>query len=169
MEQTDGTDFMPPGARRGRTSGIDRALQILDHLQATGRPATAYEIARSVGAPISTVYVLIDEMIGKRLLGRTGNLVWLGPRLFHYGLAYARALDLLGVATEVMEALARAVGETVQICGRDDGRMMVLALAEGPGHFRVTSRVGTRVPLNWTASGRLLAGHLPRPDRKSVV
>ncbi|HEX4262162.1 MAG TPA: helix-turn-helix domain-containing protein, partial [Acetobacteraceae bacterium] len=154
---------MPPGARRGRTSGIDRALQLLDHLQATGRPATAYEIARSVGAPISTVYVLIDEMVGKRVLGRTGNLVWLGPRLFHYGLAYARTLDLLGVATEVMEALARAVGETVQICGRDDGRMMVLAMAEGPCHFRVTSRVGTRVPLNWTASGRLLAGHLPRP------
>jgi hypothetical protein len=69
MEQTDATDFMPPGARRGRTSGIDRALQLLDHLQATGRPATAYEIARSVGAPISTVYVLIDEMVGKRLLG----------------------------------------------------------------------------------------------------
>ena len=43
--------------------------------------------------------------------------------------------------------------------------MVVLQMAEGPGHFRVTSRVGSRVPLNWTASGRLLVGHLPDAER----
>ena len=43
--------------------------------------------------------------------------------------------------------------------------MVVLQMAEGPGHFRVTSRVGSRVPLNWTASGRLLVGHLPDDER----
>ncbi len=153
------------GTPRVRTSGIERALQVLDHLQATGKPATAYEIARKVGAPVSTAYLVIDELVAKRLLERVGNMVWLGPRLFHYGLAYARALDLLGVATQTLEALARFVDETVQLCGRDEGRMVVLAMAEGPGHFRVSSRVGTRVPLNWTASGRLLVGHLPRPER----
>lgn len=156
-------------ARRRRTSGIDRVLQILDHLQATGLAATAYEIARSVGAPLSTVYVLIDELVAKRLLDRVaGNRVWFGPRLFHYGLAYSRALDLLRVATGAMQALAHDLGETVQICSRDDGSMVVLAMAEGPGHFNVTSRVGTRVPLNWTASGRMLVGHLPRADRVAL-
>jgi DNA-binding IclR family transcriptional regulator len=60
------------------------------------------------------------------------------------------------------------VEETVQICGRDGDCMVVLAMAEGPGHFRVTSRVGTRVPLNWTASGRLLAGHLPAEERLAL-
>ncbi|TJW42312.1 MAG: IclR family transcriptional regulator, partial [Mesorhizobium sp.] len=43
--------------RRSRTSGIDRALQILDYLQKQGRPATAYEIAHDIGAPLSTIYV----------------------------------------------------------------------------------------------------------------
>ena len=41
-------------------------------------------------------------------------------------------------------------------------------MADGPGHFRVTSRVGTRVPLNWTASGRLLVGHLPRGEVEAL-
>jgi DNA-binding IclR family transcriptional regulator len=67
-----------------------------------------------------------------------------------------------------MHELCREVGETVQICGRDGDHMVVLAMAEGPGHFRVTSRVGTRVPLNWTASGRLLVGHLPEKERLSI-
>jgi DNA-binding IclR family transcriptional regulator len=64
-----------------------------------------------------------------------------------------------------MHDLCRRVEETVQICGRDGDCMVVLAMADGPGHFRVTSRVGTRVPLSWTASGRLLAGHLPAEER----
>lgn len=155
--------------RRSRTSGIDRALQILDHLQKQGRPATAYEIARAVGAPLSTIYVIVDDLVDKEMLDRMdGGLLWLGPRLYHYGLSYARSLDLLEVAVHEMHQLARHSGETVQICGRDGDNMVVLAMEEGSDHFQVTSRVGTRTPLNWTASGRLLVGHLPEAERLEV-
>src|SRR5271170_3706977 len=113
-------DSLQPGesarGRRVRTSGIDRVLQVLDHLQATGKPATGYDIARSLGAPLSTIYATIDDLVQKRMLARTnGNNVWLGPRLFHYGLAYARSIDLIGSATEEMRALAHEIGQTVQI------------------------------------------------------
>lgn len=157
------------GPRRSRTSAMDRALQILDHLQKEGRPATAYEIARAVHAPLSTVYVIVDDLVEKEMLDRTdGGLLWLGPRLYHYGLTYARSLDLLNVAVHEMHELARGSGETVQICGRDGDDMVVLAMEEGLGHFQVTSRVGTRTPLNWTASGRLLVGHLPEVERLEI-
>lgn len=159
----------PPGPRRSRTSGIDRALQILDHLQKEGRPATAYEIARAVRAPLSTIYVIVDDLVEKELLDRKdGGLLWLGPRLYHYGLSYARSLDLLDVAVHEMHELARGSGETVQICGRDGDNMVVLAMEEGSDHFQVTSRIGTRSPLNWTASGRLLVGHLPETERLEI-
>ncbi len=158
-----------PTPRRSRTSGIDRALQILDHLQKEGRPATAYEIARAVGAPLSTIYVIVDDLVEKEMLDRKdGGLLWLGPRLYHYGLTYARSLDLLDVAVHEMRELARVSGKTVQICGRDGDNMVVLAMEEGSDHFQVTSRVGTRTPLNWTASGRLLVGHLPEAERLEV-
>lgn len=154
-----------PSERRARVSGIDRALQVLDMLQEDGKPASAYAIAKAIGAPLSTVYSIIDDLVDKRMLQRRSDgSVWLGSRLYHYGLAYARSLDLLDVATHEMHDLCRLVGETVQICGRDEDHMVVLAMADGPGHFRVTSRVGTRVPLNWTASGRLLVGHLPHRE-----
>jgi DNA-binding IclR family transcriptional regulator len=155
--------------RRVRVSGIDRVLQILDHLQTTGVPATAYELAKAIGAPLSTVYALVDDLVDKGMLDRTGEgVVWLGARLYHYGLSYARNLDVLTVATHEMYELSHAVGETVQICGRDGHHMVVLAMVEGDGHFQVTSRVGTRVPLNWTASGRLLVGHLSDAERRAL-
>ena len=155
-----------PPATRTRTSAIDRAVQILDALQDTNRPITAYEIARLVGAPLSTVYSIINDLVEKNLLARTPDgAIWLGSRLYGYGLTYASSLDYLAVAHEEMNRLSAQVGETVQVCGLEDGMMVVLQMAEGPGHFRVTSRVGSRVPLNWTASGRLLVGHLPDAER----
>ncbi|SDO91016.1 transcriptional regulator, IclR family [Phyllobacterium sp. YR620] len=153
-------------ARRSRVSGIDRALQVIDYLYETGSPAGVYAIAKAIGAPLSTVYVIVDDLVEKNMLSRNSDSsVWLGARLYHYGLAYARSLDFLNVANHEMHNLSRISGETVQVCGRDGDHMLVLAMADGPGHFQVTSRVGTRVPLNWTASGRLLVGHLPEAER----
>lgn len=167
--QPDGSEPEPTVRRRSRVSGIDRAVQILDHLQQEGRALTAYEVARAIGAPLSTVYAIVEDLIDKSLLTRSGDGgVWLGPRLYHYGLAYARDLQVINVATHEMHVLAREVGETVQICGRDGGMMVVEAMAEGPGHFVITSRVGTRVPLNWTASGRLLVAGLDEAERAAL-
>jgi DNA-binding IclR family transcriptional regulator len=57
-----------------------------------------------------------------------------------------------------MHELTLSSRETVQICGRDDDHMVVLAMED---HFQATSSVGTRSPLNRTASGGMLVGHLP--------
>jgi DNA-binding IclR family transcriptional regulator len=166
MDPSGGYEKAGSAGKRSRVSGMDRALQVLDYLYETGSPAGIYAIAKAIGAPLSTVYVIIDDLVEKNMLSRNSDsTVWLGARLYHYGLAYARSLDFLNVANHEMHNLSRISGETVQVCGRDGDHMMVLAMADGPGHFQVTSRVGTRVPLNWTASGRLLVGHLPEKER----
>ncbi|WP_089176099.1 IclR family transcriptional regulator [Bosea sp. AS-1] len=159
-------DARKPAPPRSRVSGLDRAVQVLDHLQQAGRASTAYEIARAIGAPLSTIYTIVEDLLDKGLLAKASDGgVWLGPKLYHYGLAYARDLEIVTVATHEMHTLAREVGETVQVCGRDGNMMVVEAMAEGPGHFNVTSRVGTRVPLNWTASGRLLVAGMDRAEQ----
>lgn len=154
---------------RKRTSGIDRALQIMDLLTERQEPMTAYDLAKSAGAPVSTIYRLVDELIERDMLSKADeNHVWLGPRLMRYGLLYRARMDMFAEAKREMQKLASATGETVQICARDDGMMVVIGMVEGEGHFRVASNVGTRVPLNWTASGRLLLGHLPDEERRAA-
>lgn len=154
--------------QRKRTSGIDRTLQMLDILADRQVPMTVYELAKSAGAPASTIYRLVDELVERGMLSRReDNVIWLGPRLMRYGLIYRSQIDAFALAEEEMRQLARLTGETVQICVNDDDMMLVVAMAGGEGHFRITSDVGTRVPLNWTASGRLLLGHLPEAERKA--
>ncbi|GGA42769.1 IclR family transcriptional regulator [Pelagibacterium lentulum] len=169
MSTLDEGEAKTDAPKRKRTGALERILQILDFLQANDQPATAYEIARGVGAPLSTIYVTVDDMVEKDMLDRhEDGTLWFGKRLFHYGLTYARHLNLLTAANHEMTDLALASGETVQLCGRDGDHMVVLAMVDGPDHFQVASQVGSRSPLNWSASGRLLVGHLPEDERRQI-
>ena len=153
-------------APRKRTSGIDRAIQVMDILTERKTAMSAYELAKSVGAPVSTIYRIVEDLVERDMLSRVNDTrIWLGPRLMRYGLVYRSQMDMFAEAKREMHELSKRTGETVQVCARDEGMMVVIAMAEGEGHFRVTSDVGTRVPLNWTASGRLLLGHLPDDER----
>jgi DNA-binding IclR family transcriptional regulator len=146
---------------RNRISGIERSLQILDVLTDFGRPASAYDIAKTIGAPISTIYSIVEDLTSREMLTRdSNNLVWLGPRLLRYGLAYEAQMDVLLEARKEMGHLAAYLKETIQICTRDEGKMVVTAMATGNEHFHVASHIGSRTPINWTASGRLLVGHM---------
>ena len=49
---------------------MDRALQILDYLYDTGAPASGYAISKAIGVPLSTSYVVIDELVSRDLLVR---------------------------------------------------------------------------------------------------
>lgn len=156
-------------SERQRQTGLDRTLQVLDALTEHQQPMSAYQIATTIGAPTSTIYRTVNEMLSRDLLSVAGEKdVWLGPRLMRYGLLYRTKLDFFAEARKEMEQLRHRTGETVQICGRDEGMMVVLAMSEGEGHFRVTSNVGTRVPLNWTASGKLLLGHLSESEAEAL-
>lgn len=154
---------------RKRVGAIDRALQVLDLLTERQQPMTAYDLARSIGAPVSTIYKIADDLFERSMLIRVGeNGLWLGPRLMRYGLAYRAHMDLYAEARQEMERLAASVSESIQLCARDEGKMSVIAMVRGEGHLHVASEVGTRVPLNWTASGRLLLGHLDPEERRAI-
>ncbi|MEN0000261.1 MAG: IclR family transcriptional regulator [Pseudomonadota bacterium] len=154
---------------RKRVGAIDRTLQILDVLTERQQPMSTYDLGQKTGAPASTIYKIVDELVERSMLTRVGeNAVWLGPRLMRYGLTYRSRMDIFREAKREMELLAERLGETIQICARDEDMMTVIGMARGEGHFNVASDVGTRVPLNWTASGRLLLGHLEEAERLRI-
>ncbi len=156
--------------RRPRTSGTERAFQILECMVDFGEPATAYQIAKALGAPISTVYESMALLERLDVLSRRGGdgQYYLGPRLHFYGLAYSRSLEADDVFRREAENLSRSTGENVQICVRDGDSMVVSFMVDGPDQFYISSRPGSRIPLNWTASGRLLVGHLPPAEREEI-
>ena len=145
-----------------RARGLDRALEILDYLRELRRPARPNEIAIGVQAPKSTVYELVNLLLKAGFLeyADKDGRVFLGRKLFFLGLAYQSQLDLTRECKSYLDQLAETTRETSQLCMLDGDKYTVAMMREGVRPFRISSDVGERIPIPWTASGRLLVSHM---------
>jgi DNA-binding IclR family transcriptional regulator len=158
-----------PATTRSRMSGLLRATQVLDRLVLEGKATSAYDLAKAIHAPVSTIYGVVDALVQAGLLERdAAGAVWFGSRMYHYGLAYGRNVDLLREARIEMRRLAHDLGETVQICARHEGFVVIQDMAEASRNLRVSSRIGARVPINWSVSGRFFLAHLPQQEQLEI-
>lgn len=154
---------------RSRMSGLLRATQVLDRLVVEGKATSAYDLAKAIRAPVSTIYGVVDALVQAGLLERdAAGAVWFGSRMYHYGLAYGRNVDLLREARTEMRRLADDLGETVQLCARHEGFVVIQDMAEASRNLRVSSRIGARVPIYWSVSGRFFLAHLPQHEQLEI-
>jgi DNA-binding IclR family transcriptional regulator len=141
---------------------VRRALEMFEFLLQQGEPATVGAIVSALRIPKSTAYELVRTLSEAGYLepsGRGGGL-FLGRKLFELGMAYRSQVDLLRDGSQIVEELRDASGETVQLSVLENDMMLVLLKEEGSRSIRIISRVGSRVPVNWAAAGRLLVSDM---------
>ncbi len=153
------TTARAPAARR---RGIDRVVEVLECLYARNEPLRPNQIAAAVGAPRSTVYEIVERLREAGLLESYDGegRVFLGRRLHYFGTAYVGRVDLMREADAMLLRLTEQTNETSQLCLMEAGKYAVALARHGGHHFRISSDIGQRVPLPWTASGPLLVSHL---------
>jgi DNA-binding IclR family transcriptional regulator len=69
----------------------------------------------------------------------------------------------------VVEELRDLTGETVQLSILENDTMVVVMKEDGIMPIRIYSRVGSRVPVNWAAAGRLLVSDLPDEELSGLL
>ena len=147
---------------QGGSRSVRRALEMFEFLLQRGEPATVGEVVSELQIPKSTAYELVRTLSEAGYLepvGRGAGL-FLGRKLFELGMAYRGQVDLLRDGSQIVEELRDASGETVQLSVLENDMMLVLLKEEGSHSIRIISRVGSRVPVNWAAAGRLLVSDL---------
>jgi len=133
---------------------------------AKGQPVSISEILSDLGLSRTTAYEMMRTL--KRYnyveqLPHTGKYR-LGRRLYELGMAYRNQVDLLKEGTEIASQLCNQTHETVQISVLDNDAMLVVIKNQGPQPIAFVTQVGSRIPLNWGASGRLLLSDLSDED-----
>jgi DNA-binding IclR family transcriptional regulator len=164
-------------ARRGakpfreRQNGIDRAIEIMDALLRLRQPTRTADLARQIGAPRSTVYTIINQLIEAGILECVNDdgQIYFGQSIHLFGQAYAEANPLHRRCRTMLERLAVQANATAQLCALRGNKYVVVDSADGTGVFRITTEIGVEVPIPWTASGRLLLDHLPPDEIKAFV
>ena len=151
---------------KSKARGLERAFKILDYLCATGLPQRPLEISLGMSAPKSSIYELVGLLISVGVLERVDvdGRVFLGRKLNFWGVNYLKHFDLTGLAQPILEWITKQTRETSQLCMLDGNKYFVSMMNEGNRPFRISADVGERIPIPWTASGRVLTGHMSEKE-----
>ncbi len=141
---------------------IDKAIDVLFHLHAQPEPQGVSAVGRALGLPKSSVHRLLRALTRRGLVERDdGGQYRMGVGLVALGQAVLDREPVAVAARPVLEANARAHGETFFLVAARGGQLVVLDKAEGDGFLRAAPRVGASVPAFATAAGKLYRAFAP--------
>jgi DNA-binding IclR family transcriptional regulator len=153
-----------------RARGVDRVIDIFRKLHQAQRPMTMRELIEATGSPRSSIYELVAILteVGWLETSADGN-VFFGREMHYYGSDYATHNDLISRAHQSILALVRKYDETTQLCMLEGNKYSVVLSENSARPFNISSDIGVRVPIPWTATGRLLLGHMSADAIRAII
>lgn len=154
-----------------QATSLVKALRVLlalaDHPD--GRGVT--DMARALGLPKSAVHRLLTTFQAHGFVQqqRQSSRYSLGPTLARLGLRAAEMCTPRRIARPYLEELAQVVGETVLLGVLiPEGVLVVEKVERGPA-LRISPALGTVLPLQHTALGKLLLAFSPAAQRQQLL
>ncbi|HVV23470.1 MAG TPA: IclR family transcriptional regulator, partial [Pseudonocardiaceae bacterium] len=136
-------------------SVLARGLLLLDAFGLTETDLTLAELAARSGLPKPTVYRLATQLTNWGGLERTERGYRLSLKLFDLGQRVPRRRDLRQAALPFLEDLYEATHENIHLAVADDMNTLVLEKVSGHRSTPTISRVGGRMPVYCTATGKV--------------
>jgi DNA-binding IclR family transcriptional regulator len=154
-----------PAGAGGPIQSVDRAATILEILARDGE-AGVTDVARELGVHKSTASRLLAALARRELVSQDSarGKFRLGLGLVRLAGAAAVRLDLVQQSRPVCQALAREVGETVNIAVLSGGDALYLDQVAGPAALSPHNWAGQRIPLHATSDGKVLLAYLTESE-----
>jgi IclR family transcriptional regulator, KDG regulon repressor len=156
---------------RGGVQSIGRAFAILEQVARHRAGISLAELSRSVGLHNSTTFHLVQTMVALGYIRqvRENKRYRIGRPLFALAASALDEIEMVSLATPILEALSQATGECSHFAVRVGDAAVVLARTSGPGAFQLADRVGVSRPLHCTALGKVLLAALSPEQFEHLV
>ena len=147
---------------RGGVQSIGRGFAILEEIARNRDGIGLAELSKRVGLHNSTTFHLVKTMVS---LGYVRQLkdskrYRVGRPLFALAASALDEIEMMSLATPVLEDLSRETGEAAHFSVRMGDAVVVLARTGGQGAFQLTDRVGVVRPAHCTALGKIMLAAL---------
>jgi len=151
-----------PDKERGGVQSIARAFAIAEEIARNRAGIGLAELSKRVGLHNSTTFHLVKTMVQ---LGYVSQLAdsrkyRIGRRMFTLAAGALDEIELVSVATPVLEKLTSETGEYSHFAIRSGEQIVVVAKTAGTGIFQMVDRTGAVRPAHATALGKVLLAAL---------
>jgi DNA-binding IclR family transcriptional regulator len=140
-----------------------RAFALLELIAAADEPPTLEDLTRGSRLPKPSVYRILQLLIRGELVERevSAKRYIIGPRVAALSLAVQMRSPQRRERHAILSRLVDEIGETCNLTMLDGNEAVYLDRVETAAIVRLHMRIGSRVPLHCTASGKLFLAHLP--------
>ena len=152
--------------QRGGIQSLGRAFAIIEEVARHREGISLADLGRQVGLHNSTTFHLARTMVSLGYLRqeKDSKRYRVGRPLFALAASALDEIEMVNLATPLLEELSRDTGESGHFAIRMGDAVVVIARTSGPGAFQLTDRVGVVRPAHCTALGKIILASL-RPDQ----
>ena len=150
---------------------VERALQILSAFDAEHPELGVSDIAELMGLHKATTHRIMMTLLNYGYLERTadGEKYRLGLKLAAAGLRVVQRLDFRHEALPYMRQLTEKFGENCDLGVYDQGEVFGVEVLPGNQAVMIAARIGFRLPMHCSASGKVFLAFLPDAERDRLL
>jgi len=142
---------------RYRAPALDKGLDILELLSKEPSGLTRSEIVRAMGRSQGEIYRMLERLVARDYVTRLeGDRYELSMKLFVLATRYPPISRLIAAAVPQMVQFARSALQSCHLAIYERGNVIIAAQESSPGDWGLTLRLGARISLLDTGSGRTL-------------
>lgn len=155
-----------------RVTSVSRAMRVLEAFAGHPEGVALSRLAAKLGygkASLSKILGTLgrEGFVRQDALSGRFHLSW---RLLALAFSHAERVGMPAVCVPILQALADETDELVQLAVVEDGEILFVAKAEGPGQqIRMLPLVGLVAPAHATAAGKIWLAHLPEAEALAVL
>jgi DNA-binding IclR family transcriptional regulator len=159
------------GRQRVGVQSLGRAFAILEAVARHRDGIGLADLTRSVGLHNSTTFHLAKTMVALGYLrqAKDSKRYRIGRPLFALAASALDEIEMVDLATPVLEELSRETGESSHFAVRMGDAVVVIARTGGPGAFQLADRVGVVRPAHCTALGKIILASLSDDQLKRFL
>ena len=152
-------------ATGGGVQSIGRAFAILEEVARNREGIGLADLSKRVGLHNSTTFHLVKTMVSLGYIRQLKDKRYrIGRPLFVLAASALDEMEMVSMATPVLEHLSLSTGESSHFAVRMSDDVVVMARTPGPSKFQLTDRVGVVRPAYCTALGKVILAAL-RPEQ----
>ena len=155
-------DAEAQGRQRVGVQSLGRAFAILEAVARHRDGIGLADLTKIVGLHNSTTFHLAKTMaaLGYLRQEKETKRYRIGRPLFALAASALDEIEMVNLATPMLEELSRETGESSHFAVRMGDAVVVIARTGGPGAFQLADRVGVVRPAHCTALGKIILASL---------
>jgi DNA-binding IclR family transcriptional regulator len=156
---------------RYRAPALDKGLDILELLAEQKSGLTRAEITKRLGRNASEMYRMLERLVVRQYVVRSpeGDRYSLSLKLYALAHRHPPMDRLIYEALPIMQRFAETAEQSVHLAVYDRGNLLVIAQVDGPGTWGISVRLGARVGLLDTGSGRVMLAFQSEGQREHML